>query len=118
LELKCKGGAVPAHFPLYGEFHGKIYPAAQNKENPAQYQISISEETKRFPSASSVKVFDEENFQLARKSDAAKPLITLPHNVRHGYSGPSVNSELFVVFFAATAFYLAHGIKSRMYEKN
>ncbi|XP_055335593.1 uncharacterized protein LOC129586394 [Paramacrobiotus metropolitanus] len=117
LELTCKGG-VPSSFPLYAEYNGKLYAAARNEENPKKYiyQISISDETKNFASSGiAIKVYDEDGYQLVRKGNTgAKALATLDHSIRYPYSGPSINSELFVVLTGAAAVYIAHGTLSKM----
>lgn len=114
LELKCKGG-VPDGFPLYAEHNGKLYSAAQSKEDSSKFQVSVSEETAKMPSSSvSLRIFDEEGYQQMRKGATANPLSTLTHSVRYPYSGFGINSELIVITLGAIGVYLAHGIRSRM----
>jgi len=114
LELNCKGG-VPASLPLYAEYNGKFYAAAHSKQNPKKYQVSITDETKNFPSSSvSLNIYDEDGYQLARKGGASKTLSTLSHSIRYPYSGPSINSELLVAVFGAAAVYLAYATHAKM----
>jgi Translocon-associated protein, delta subunit precursor (TRAP-delta) len=114
LEVKCKGG-VPANFALYAEYNGKLYSAAHSLENPAKFQISISDESVNVRSSDvTLRVFDEEGYQLTKKGGAAKPLATLSHTIRYPYSGFGVNSEVLVVVLGAAAVYLAHGVRSRL----
>lgn len=86
LELTCKSG-VPASFPLYGEVNGKFFAAARSQEDPRKYQISICDETVNFlTSAVSLKIFDEDGYQLARKGgNTGKPLAVLDHSIRYSH---------------------------------